>query len=222
MSPQQTGLHYPQCTNLASNKEVSWRSWNFYQLFTSVRLTRFFGDLTTEFMASQQLSESAVIRSLRRFRDTYFPNSGKVVKEVSSPDEEKLADAERCQPGYFDSLPVRMSRLQFRVVLRVRVSYEEKKKKAHASHTYGCLFLSLKLTFFWRKGGCAVPDYDIHVSCWHLPSGSHKPLLESDGQRSFTVEVLPAQGYATMALYWPRDHASTWRSCHQLRSESGW
>ncbi|XP_075905619.1 F-box only protein 4 [Nelusetta ayraudi] len=57
-------------------------------------------------MASQQLSESAVIRSLRRFRDTYFPNSGKVVKVVSTPDGEKQTEAEQSQPGYFDSLPV--------------------------------------------------------------------------------------------------------------------
>lgn len=115
-------------------------------------------------MASQQLSESAVIRSLRRFRDTYFPNSGKVVKEVSSPDEEKLADAERCQPGYFDSLPVRMSRLQFWRCLTCRLflnpvnsaveipPFKERRegKKAHASHTYGCLFfLITKITFFF-------------------------------------------------------------------------
>lgn len=58
-------------------------------------------------MASQQLSESAVIRSLRRFRDTYFPNSGKVVKDVSTPDGEKQTEVEQSQPGYFDSLPVR-------------------------------------------------------------------------------------------------------------------
>lgn len=53
---------------------------------------------------SPQLSESAVIRSLRRFRDRYFPNSGTVVNDVLSP----VGDtAEQPQPGYFDSLPVR-------------------------------------------------------------------------------------------------------------------
>lgn len=53
---------------------------------------------------SPQLSESAVIRSLRRFRDRYFPNSGTVVNDVLSPVRDT---AEQPQPGYFDSLPVR-------------------------------------------------------------------------------------------------------------------
>lgn len=70
-------------------------------------------------MASRQLGESAVIRSLRRFRDAYFPNSGKVVKDVLTPDGDKRAEAERPQPGYFDSLPVRKSAVQFCIVWRV-------------------------------------------------------------------------------------------------------
>lgn len=52
---------------------------------------------------TQQLSESRVIRSLRRFRDTYFPNSGKVVRDLTP-----LADrGEEPQPGFLDILPVR-------------------------------------------------------------------------------------------------------------------
>ncbi|XP_035494890.1 F-box only protein 4 isoform X2 [Scophthalmus maximus] len=47
----------------------------------------------------QQLSESAVIRSLRRFRDRYFPNGGEVVKDDVTGQEEP-------QPGLLDSLPV--------------------------------------------------------------------------------------------------------------------
>lgn len=49
----------------------------------------------------QQLSESTVIRSLRRFRDRYFPTSGKVDNGVVDVEEEES------QPGFLDSLPVR-------------------------------------------------------------------------------------------------------------------
>nr|XP_046243684.1 F-box only protein 4 isoform X2 [Scatophagus argus] len=52
---------------------------------------------------SQQLSESAVIRSLRRFRDRYFPNSGKAVKDVFKPD---VDTGEETQPDFLNSLPV--------------------------------------------------------------------------------------------------------------------
>ncbi|XP_070689276.1 F-box only protein 4 [Pempheris klunzingeri] len=49
---------------------------------------------------TQQLNESVVIRSLRRFRDRYFPNGGKVV-------EDPTADTgEEAQSGFLDSLPV--------------------------------------------------------------------------------------------------------------------
>lgn len=50
----------------------------------------------------QQLNESAVIRSLRRFRDRYFTNSGKVVKDDLTPD----TGGDEAQPGLLDSLPV--------------------------------------------------------------------------------------------------------------------
>ncbi|XP_031711967.1 F-box only protein 4 isoform X2 [Anarrhichthys ocellatus] len=61
--------------------------------------------LTSEIMAgqTQQLSESVVIRSLRRFRDRYFPNSGKVVKGSSTPVVDAVGEP---QPGSLDSLPV--------------------------------------------------------------------------------------------------------------------
>lgn len=49
----------------------------------------------------QQLSESVVIRSLKRFRDTYFPNRNKVVCKDDKPFE-----AEETQPGLLDTLPV--------------------------------------------------------------------------------------------------------------------
>ncbi|XP_071339492.1 F-box only protein 4 [Trachinotus anak] len=52
----------------------------------------------------QQLGESAVIRSLRRFRDRYFPNSGKVVKDDLTPVED--TGDEEPQPGFLDRLPV--------------------------------------------------------------------------------------------------------------------
>ncbi|CAK6950609.1 F-box only protein 4 isoform X1 [Scomber scombrus] len=51
----------------------------------------------------QQLSESTVIRSLRRFRDRYFPTSGK----VNNDDDDNVGmDDEESQPCYLDSLPV--------------------------------------------------------------------------------------------------------------------
>ncbi|XP_018530668.1 F-box only protein 4 [Lates calcarifer] len=49
----------------------------------------------------QQLSEFVVIRSLKRFRDTYFPNSGKVDKTPV-----KDTGEEEPRPGFLDSLPV--------------------------------------------------------------------------------------------------------------------
>ncbi|XP_035513767.1 F-box only protein 4 isoform X2 [Morone saxatilis] len=52
---------------------------------------------------SQQLSESVVIRSLRRFRDRYFPSSGEVVKDELTP---VVETGEEPQPGFLDSLPV--------------------------------------------------------------------------------------------------------------------
>lgn len=45
----------------------------------------------------QELNESVVIRSLRRFRDRYFPNS-KAVENRLTPDD---------APGFMDNLPVR-------------------------------------------------------------------------------------------------------------------
>lgn len=50
----------------------------------------------------QQVNESVVIRSLRRFRDRYFPNTGKV-KDDLTPVED--TGGER-QPGFLDILPV--------------------------------------------------------------------------------------------------------------------
>ncbi|XP_051278522.1 F-box only protein 4 isoform X2 [Dicentrarchus labrax] len=52
---------------------------------------------------SQQLSESVVIRSLRRFRDRYFPSSGEVGKDDLTP---VVETGEEPQPGFLDSLPV--------------------------------------------------------------------------------------------------------------------
>ncbi len=53
---------------------------------------------------TQQLSEFAVIRSLKRFRDRYFPNSGKVVND----DLTAVGDTgEDPHSGFMDSLPVR-------------------------------------------------------------------------------------------------------------------
>ncbi|XP_042344297.1 F-box only protein 4 isoform X2 [Plectropomus leopardus] len=52
---------------------------------------------------AQQLSESAVIRSLRRFRDRYFPNGGKVVKDDLTLVEDTGGQR---QPGFLDTLPV--------------------------------------------------------------------------------------------------------------------
>lgn len=59
----------------------------------------------SEVMAAEnrQLCESAVIRSLRRFRDRYFPSSG---KDAHSPVRDT---AQEHQPGYLDSLPVRLA-----------------------------------------------------------------------------------------------------------------
>ncbi len=53
---------------------------------------------------TQQLNQSVVIRSLRRFRDRYFPNSGKVVKDDLTP---VVDTGEEPQPAYLDGLPVR-------------------------------------------------------------------------------------------------------------------
>ncbi|XP_022613382.1 F-box only protein 4 [Seriola dumerili] len=52
----------------------------------------------------QQLSESVVIRSLKRFRDRYFPNSGRGVKDDMKPATD--TEEEEPQPGFLDSLPV--------------------------------------------------------------------------------------------------------------------
>ncbi|XP_073321710.1 F-box only protein 4 [Pagrus major] len=52
---------------------------------------------------SQQLNESVVIRSLRRFRDRYFTNRGTVLRDDSKPVEDS---GEEPQPGFLDSLPV--------------------------------------------------------------------------------------------------------------------
>ncbi|XP_030272615.1 F-box only protein 4 isoform X2 [Sparus aurata] len=52
---------------------------------------------------NQQLNESVVIRSLRRFRDRYFTNSRTVFKDDSKPVEDTV---EEPQPGFLDSLPV--------------------------------------------------------------------------------------------------------------------
>lgn len=52
----------------------------------------------------EQNQESVVIRSLRRFRDTYFPNGGKVFKIRSTSAED--TGAEEPQPGLLDCLPV--------------------------------------------------------------------------------------------------------------------
>lgn len=51
----------------------------------------------------QELNESLVIRSLRRFRDRYLPNSGKVKDKLTSGD----TVTEEREPGLLDSLPVR-------------------------------------------------------------------------------------------------------------------
>ncbi|XP_026198627.1 F-box only protein 4 [Anabas testudineus] len=50
----------------------------------------------------QELNESLVIRSLRRFRDRYLPNSGKVKDKLTSGD----TVTEEREPGLLDSLPV--------------------------------------------------------------------------------------------------------------------
>ncbi|XP_034728081.1 F-box only protein 4 [Etheostoma cragini] len=50
----------------------------------------------------QQLNQSAVIRSLRRFRERYFSNSGQVGKE----DLAHVDTAEDPLPGFLDNLPV--------------------------------------------------------------------------------------------------------------------
>lgn len=81
---------------------------------------------------------------------------------------------------------------------------------------------SVNYPAFLRLGGCPVPDHDLYVSCWHLPPGSHQPLLESPGSRSLAVEVLLTQGCTTLDLYRPRDHASPWRPCDRSWSECGW
>ena len=50
----------------------------------------------------EQLSESVVIRSLRRFRDRYFPNTAKVVTD----DPMAAVDTGERQQGFLDLLPV--------------------------------------------------------------------------------------------------------------------
>ncbi|TWW60588.1 F-box only protein 4 [Takifugu flavidus] len=52
---------------------------------------------------SGQAYKSAVINSLRRFRDRYFPYTDKVIKDGIPPVNDA---AEPCQPGYLDNLPV--------------------------------------------------------------------------------------------------------------------
>ncbi|KAM9360470.1 F-box only protein 4 [Symphorus nematophorus] len=52
---------------------------------------------------SHQLSESAVIRSLRRFRDRYFTHTGKVVKDDLTP---VVDTGEEPHPRFLDILPV--------------------------------------------------------------------------------------------------------------------
>lgn len=54
----------------------------------------------------QELNESLVIRSLRRFRDRYFPQSGKLVRDHLTP-----GDTGEEEPGFLDSLPVRRMRI---------------------------------------------------------------------------------------------------------------
>ncbi|XP_058491264.1 F-box only protein 4 isoform X1 [Solea solea] len=49
----------------------------------------------------QQLSESVVIRSLKRFRDRFFPNGNEVVG-----DDHMTPETEESQPGLLDTLPV--------------------------------------------------------------------------------------------------------------------
>ncbi|XP_029998942.1 F-box only protein 4 [Sphaeramia orbicularis] len=48
----------------------------------------------------QQLNQSVVIRSLRRFRDRYFPHSGQSVAPVEDTGQEEVT------PGFLDNLPV--------------------------------------------------------------------------------------------------------------------
>lgn len=60
----------------------------------------------------QQPSESVVIRSLRRFKDKYFPNTGGAVRDECVED----TGEEESQPGFLDSLPVRQSRFICRSV----------------------------------------------------------------------------------------------------------
>lgn len=52
----------------------------------------------------------AVINSLRRFRDRYFPYTDKVIKDGIPPVKDA---AEPCQPGYLDNLPVRLRLITF-------------------------------------------------------------------------------------------------------------
>lgn len=56
----------------------------------------------------QELNESLVIRSLRQFRDRYFPNSGKVVRDYLTTGD---TGKEEPEPGFLDSLPVRRMRI---------------------------------------------------------------------------------------------------------------
>lgn len=50
----------------------------------------------------EQLADYAVIRSLKRFRDRYFPDRSKLVKNETKPN---LAP-EPPEPGFLDILPV--------------------------------------------------------------------------------------------------------------------
>ena len=74
---------------------------------------------------------------------------------------------------------------------------------------------------FPPSGGHTVPDHDLSVAFWYLPAGSQQSVLESHGQRSIAVEVLPAQGYATLAFHWSSVHATTGRTTHQWRWDRG-
>lgn len=54
---------------------------------------------------SGQAYESAVISSLRRFRDRYFSYTDKVMKDGIPPVNDA---ADPCHPGYLNNLPVRL------------------------------------------------------------------------------------------------------------------
>lgn len=94
--------------------------------------------LTCEVMAAKkrQVNESAVISSLRRFRDRYFPNTGKVLKDGVTPNDA----AEPCQPGYFDSLPVRQC--------IPMVDMKKNNKVFDLVEFNGIIFVSAKILYF--------------------------------------------------------------------------